>query len=176
MSFVALAKEGDAQGELKQRYQDIRSLFGFMPNYFLALGGDVPMIDAQNALYVATMGDGALPRTVKEQIGVVVSGLNTSSYCVALHMELLRQLGIEKPLSRKLATDWPHAPVDDKVRTLFQFADKLTRKTEEVEEADVEALRAAGWDDAAIRETVITVALFNFVNRVSIGLGVVADF
>ncbi len=176
MSFVALAKEEEADPELKQRYQAIRKAFGFMPNYFLALGKDVRLTDAQLALADAITGDGALPGTVKEQIGVVVSGVNTSSYCIALHMEILRRFGIEKPLSRKLATDWPSATADDKVKALFRFADKLTSKPEEIEQADVGALRAAGWDDAAIRETVMTVALFNFFNRVSIGLGVVADF
>jgi alkylhydroperoxidase family enzyme len=37
-------------------------------------------------------------------------------------------------------------------------------------------LKNAGWDDAAVRETVLTVAYFNYVNRVSLGLGLVADF
>ena len=34
----------------------------------------------------------------------------------------------------------------------------------------------AGWDDAAIRETVLTVAYFGYINRVSLGLGLVTDF
>jgi alkylhydroperoxidase family enzyme len=37
-------------------------------------------------------------------------------------------------------------------------------------------VRQAGWDEAALRETVLTVAYFNFINRVSFGLGLVADF
>jgi len=176
MAFVALVKEETASAELKQRYQAIRKEFGFLPNVFPAMGDDVRLIDGQGLLFDSIMSDGALPRAVKEQIGVVVSGLNTSSYCVALHMEMLRRLGIEKPLSRKLSTDWANAAVDDKVKALFRFADKLTRKPEDVEQSDVDALRAAGWNDAAVRETVLTTALFNLVNRVSLGLGVVADF
>lgn len=176
MAFVSLVNEDEAAPELKQRYAAIRKEFGFLPNIFPAMGEDVRLIDGQGLLFDSIMGDGAVPRAVKEQIGVVVSGLNTSSYCVALHMEMLRRLGIEKPLGRKLATDWPNATTDDKVKTLFRFADKLTRKPADVEQSDVDALRAAGWNDDAIRETVFTVALFSFVNRVSIGLGVVADF
>ena len=52
----------------------------------------------------------------------------------------------------------------------------LTRKPVEIEEEDISALKAAGWDDAAVRETVLTVAYFNYVNRVSLGLGLVEDF
>jgi alkylhydroperoxidase family enzyme len=66
--------------------------------------------------------------------------------------------------------------VEEKARALFRFADKLTRKPLDIEETDVAELRRAGWDDAAIREAVLTVAYFNFINRVSFGLGLVADF
>lgn len=176
MAFVSLVNENEADPELKQRYAAIRKEFGFLPNVFPAMGEDVRLIDGQGMLFDSIVSDGALPRVVKEQIGVVVSGLNTSSYCVALHMEMLRRLGIEKPLGRKLATDWSNATTDEKVKALFRFADKLTRKPADFEQSDVDALRAAGWNDAAIRETVLAVALFSFVNRVSIGLGVVADF
>ena len=48
------------------------------------------------------MADGALSMIVKGQIGVVVSGINSSSYCMVFHMELLRRLGVEKSLARKL--------------------------------------------------------------------------
>jgi alkylhydroperoxidase family enzyme len=57
-----------------------------------------------------------------------------------------------------------------------RFADKLTRHPEDIEEADIETLKSAGWNDAAVRETVLTIAYFNFVNRVSLGLGLVAEF
>ena len=35
-----------------------------------------------------------------------------------------------------------------------------------------DAVKKAGWDNAAVRETVLTVAYFNYVNRVSLGLGI----
>ena len=54
--------------------------------------------------------------------------------------------------------------------------DKLTRKPYDIEDEDIEAVNKAGWDDEAVRETVLTVAYFNYVNRVSLGLGLVADF
>ncbi|MGA8102717.1 MAG: hypothetical protein WB869_11210, partial [Candidatus Acidiferrales bacterium] len=64
---------------------------------------------------------------------------------------------------------------DEKTKSLFRFADKLTRKPLEIEAEDVETLRAAGWGDEAVRETVLTVAYFNYINRVSFGLGLVGD-
>ena len=59
---------------------------------------------------------------------------------------------------------------------LFRFADKLTRRPSAVERADSDAVFEAGWDEAALIETVLTVAWANFVNRVAFGLGLFADF
>ena len=41
-----------------------------------------------------------------------------------------------------------------------------------IEEADVEDLRTAGFDDRAIHDACQVVAYFNYVNRVADGLGV----
>jgi len=38
--------------------------------------------------------------------------------------------------------------------------------------ADVQALRAAGWDDVAIHDATQIIGFFNYINRVADGLGV----
>ncbi len=176
MPFVSEVEQTEANSQLQSLYQKIEQRFGFLPHYFKALGPTPDVIVAQLNLNDAIMRDGALSLALKEQIGVVVSGINSSSYCIAIHMELLRRFGVERPVARKLATDYANAPVDEKTQALFRFADKLTRKPLDIEQPDVDAVRQAGWDEATLRETVLTVAYFNFINRVSFGLGLVADF
>ena len=176
MTYVNEIEETQANPQLRGIYGNIEQNMGFLPHYFKALGAMPQAIEGQLQLSAAVMNDGALTKTEKEQIGVVVSGINASSYCLVIHMELLRRLGVEKSLARKLVNDYENAAVPDKVKALFRFADKLTRKPVEIEEEDISALKAAGWDEAAIRETVLTVAYFNYVNRVSLGLGLVEDF
>lgn len=176
MAWVKDVPPESAPPPVRDIYQQIQSKFGILPNYFTAIARSQPLLEAQLQLDPAIMDDGALPRKIKEQIGLVVSGINTSSYCVALHMQLLATFGYQKRFARTLAVDYPNAQVEPKVLALFRFADKLTRQSADVDEKDVEALRAAGWDDAAIFETAVATAYFNFLNRVSIGLGLVADY
>lgn len=176
MAWVPEISEEQASPELRRLYEMIRPDFGFVPPFYKAQGLVPRAIEGQLPIFPAILGDGALPQKIKEQIAIVVSGLNTSSYCVALHLDLLRKFGIEKPIGRKLAVDYPHAPVEPNVQALFRFADKLTNSPGDIEQSDIDALRAAGWNDQQIIETVLTAALFNFANRVSIGLGLMADF
>jgi uncharacterized peroxidase-related enzyme len=175
MAYVSEVEQTEAAPELRELYATIEEKFGFVPHYFKALGVVPEVIAAQLRMNAAIMGDGALPASVKEQIGLVVSGINASSYCITIHMELLQEFGFEKQFARKLATDYERAPVDEKTKTLFRFADKLTRKPVDVEESDAEKVLRAGWSQDALRETVLTVSFFNYVNRVSLGLGLVDD-
>jgi uncharacterized peroxidase-related enzyme len=57
-------------------------------------------------------------------------------------------------------------------RAMLTYARKLTLMPREVAEADVEALRAAGFDDAAILTIAQVVGFFNYYNRLSDGLGI----
>lgn len=176
MSFSGKVSEAEANPKLKALYQQIRGHYGFLPNYFQALGRDPDLIVAHANFAEIVLRDGALPAVLKEQIMVVVSGINSSSYCVAAHMELLRKFGIEKALGRKLATNYVDAPVAGKEKALFCFAEKLTRNQSDIELPDAKAVLQAGWDERALLETVLTVAWANFVNRVAFGLGLLADF
>src|SRR5574337_50655 len=176
MSFVTQVSEAQATSEVKQLYRQIHEHYGFVPNYFQALGHLPSVIEGHLVLGDAILRDGALSRKRKEQIGLVVSGINASSYCIAAHMQILSQLGVEPMLASVLVTDPASAPVGEKEHALFRFADKLTRKPDEIEKADTEALLKAGWDEAALLEAVLTVSWFSLINRVSLGLGLVADF
>jgi uncharacterized peroxidase-related enzyme len=176
MPFVDEIEQAEATPQLREIYTQIEKGFGVLPHFFKALGPMPEVIDAQLRLTEAIMRDGALPAALKEQLAVVVSGINSSSYCIAIHMELLQKFGIDKPAARKFATDYLNAPVDDKTKVLFRFAEKLTRKPLDIDQPDVDEVLRAGWSQAALRETVLAVSFFNYINRVSFGLGLVADF
>lgn len=68
--------------------------------------------------------------------------------------------------------DYRGAELSAADRVMLDFAVKLTREPSAVTEADVRALRAAGFDDAAIHDVVQITALFNYYNRLADGLGI----
>lgn len=175
MAWVSEIPEAQASGKTKSLYDDLRAA-GSVFEFYRVQGQTPEVAAAQIGLVRATLMDGALTRAQKEQLMVVVSGLNTSSYCVALHLDVLRAFGMEKQLARKLAVDYPRATVDPKMQPLFAFADKLTRHPSDVQQSDADAVRAAGWSEEALREAVQVICLANYVNRISIGLGLMADF
>jgi len=177
MSWIPAVSKDQASPEVKRIYDFLGENWGFVPNYFLALGRDPQLLQDQVNLFTHVMFEQrALPKQIKEQVALVVSGINLSNYCLAAHLEILGRMGIEKSVSRKLALDYKSAPVEPKVMELFRFADELTRHPADIEKPDVDRLREAGWDDAAILETVLVVSLYACANRFSAGIGLIADF
>ncbi len=61
--------------------------------------------------------------------------------------------------------DYRAAPIPEAERALFAFIEKMNADCANVEAADVEALRRAGYTDEAIYDAVTACALFNFFNR-----------
>jgi uncharacterized peroxidase-related enzyme len=72
----------------------------------------------------------------------------------------------------QLGIDWRAAPIDDADRAMLEYAEKLTLRPWEMVEADVQALRAAGFSDTAILDINQVTGYYAYVNRLADGLGV----
>ncbi len=65
--------------------------------------------------------------------------------------------------------------LDVETRALLRYASKLTEAPSLVEPADAEALKGAGWSDAAVWEIAALTSFFNFSGRLEAASGLPAD-
>lgn len=128
-------------------------------------------------MYHEVLMRGASPLTVAERelIAAYVSGLNSCSYCHGIHAVTAQAFGVPENLVQALVQDLETAPVDEGLRPILRVVHKLTTLPSRLVQGDIDAVRAAGWDDAAIHDAVAVCALFNFMNRYVEGLGLSAD-
>lgn len=66
----------------------------------------------------------------------------------------------------------PAAEMTDADRVMLDFAVKLARDSRAATRRDLEALRAAGFDDTAIHDIVQITGFFCYYNRLADGLGI----
>jgi alkylhydroperoxidase family enzyme len=85
-----------------------------------------------------------------------------------------RLLGAEHRDS-EFATTWREYDLDPKTRALLEYAEKLTLEPSAIEDLDIDALTAAGWDDAGIRELTRLIAFYNFTGRLEAASGLPRD-
>jgi uncharacterized peroxidase-related enzyme len=177
MPFLPVLPEEQASADVRKIYEYVTRRWGFLPNYFQALGHDAQLLQDQVNLYTNAMNEErGLPKIIKEQIATVVSGINMSSYCLPAHLEILGRMGMDKSLSRRLSIDYKSATLDPKVMELLKFCEKLTTNPGDMRRADIEKLRELGWNDADIFDAVLVTSLYACANRFSAGLGLTPDF
>lgn len=70
-------------------------------------------------------------------------------------------------LVQAVLDDWRTAPVDERLRAMLGFLEKLTLTPESVSAADVEPLREAGLSDAAIEDAIHVSTLFAVYTRLA---------
>ena len=67
--------------------------------------------------------------------------------------------------------DWRQAPLSAADHALCAFGAKLTHDQHACCKADLDALRAHGFDDRALHDATQVIAYFNYVSRVADALG-----
>ncbi len=87
----------------------------------------------------------------------------------------MRRLTGDEHLSAEFATTWRTYDLDEKSRVLLRYAEKLTKTPSQIEDADVDALREAGWSEDAIYEATALISFFNFTGRLEAASGLPAD-
>jgi len=145
---------------------------GLVPNVLRAYAFDIGKLDAFTALYNDTMlGESGLSRLEREMIAVVVSSLNRCYYCLVAHGAAVRELSGDPELGEMMVMNYRSAPLDGRQRAMLDFAAKLTKDSDRVEEADREALRTHGFTDRDIWDIASVAGLFNMTNRIASGTG-----
>jgi len=154
-----------------------RERFGFIPNIFRAqtLRPDVLEAEAE-VVRAILLSDDVLSRVRKEYILLVVSAANFNTYCVAVHCEMLRALGVPADTSDRVALDHRQAGLPAADVALLDFALKLSQRPRDFSRADVESLRGLGFTEEQILEAVVMTSLTEFLNTLQMGLGTVPDF
>lgn len=71
-----------------------------------------------------------------------------------------------------LSADYRTAELNVSDRVMLDYVIKLTREPWAIRQADIDALRAADFDDRAIHDICTITAYYAFVNRIADGLGV----
>lgn len=108
----------------------------------------------------------------KELIAAFVSGLNACQYCYGVHKQTAKAYGVDESLIEALLADVETAPVDARLKPILAYAKILTLTPTKALQRHVDAILAAGWAERDLHDAILTVCLFNFMNRLLEGHGV----
>ncbi len=178
MTWITTIAYADATGRLRQLYDRIKGPGGAIDNIMAAHSLRPHSMDGHLALYknVLHHGGNTLDTWLLETIGIHVSLANGCGYCVDHHFAGLKRLlndDVRSAAIREALASGRHDGVFGPAEAAaLRYASKLTGAPASMTQADVEALRDAGFDDGQILEINQCVAYFAYANRTVLGLGV----
>lgn len=182
MAWIKTVPFEAATGKLKQLYARVTGPDNNVDNIMMMHSLRPHTMEAHMAVYKYVLHHGAntIPKWFLEAIGVWVSQLNTCGYCVDHHFAGMKRLLADDPRSDALrsaiaAGDISAMPLDAREQAAMIYAKKLTQTPADMVEADVQALRAAGWEDGEVLEINQVTAYFCYANRTVLGLGCSTD-
>ncbi|MBT8147881.1 MAG: peroxidase-related enzyme [Gammaproteobacteria bacterium] len=154
--------------DIRERILAVQEKSGFVPNVFLALAHRPEEFRAFFAYHDALMEkESGLTKGEREMIVVATSGLNECIYCVVAHGAILRIREKNPLIADQLATNYRKADITERQRAMLDFAVKVSRQAQQVEQSDFEVLRQQGFTDEDIWDIGAIAAFFALSNRMA---------
>jgi uncharacterized peroxidase-related enzyme len=172
MSRVNVVDRNSASGEARELLDAVQAQLGATPAFIRVLANSPAALRGFLGLY-AGVGAGSLGTQTAERIALAVAQENACEYCVSAHTAIGRKAGLS--LEEVLAARAGHSS-DAKAAAAVAFAKSLVENAGAVSAAEVEALRAAGYDDAGIVDIIVAVSLNVLTNFLGKATRVEIDF
>ena len=113
-----------------------------------------------------------LNRSMRELIITYTSGLNQCDLCYNTHKAVSKQLGIDEKVFDQLKTDIDSAQVDERLKPVLRYVNKLTLTPDRITQADAQQIFDAGWDENVFLDVIFLSAVVNCMNRFVSGIGI----
>lgn len=173
MNRIPLIDRASAPASVAGTLDAIQGAFGATPNMFRTVAQSPAALNAMWGFFGALGKGGSIDAQLGEKIAVAVANRNDCHYCLAAHTALGRKAGASAAEMGAAQTGQSDEP---RTAAALVFALKLVEARGQVSEADVQALRSAGFSDGQVVEIVAHVALNLFTNYVNVAFAVPVDF
>ena len=154
--------------DIREMIEKVQERSGFVPNIFLGLAHRPDEFRAFFTYHDALMEKETpgLGKAEREMIVVATSARNQCQYCVIAHGAILRIRARNPYIADQLATNYRKADISERQKAMLDYAMKVSREAETVNESDYERLNALGFDDEDIWDIGAISAFFGLSNRI----------
>ena len=173
MAFIRTIPPADAEGPVREMYQQAAGRLGYVPNWAQAFSLRPDVRDGWIALSRSIQSH--LPLRTYELATIAAARALHSSYCCLVHGQTLATKVLDPAAVTAIATGAPDSPLEPRERAMMAFAEKVALSADRISPADVETLRSHGYQDEEIFDVAAAAAARCFFSKLLDALGVQAD-
>jgi uncharacterized peroxidase-related enzyme len=163
MTRTAALKQDQVPADSKPTLDMFTKNIGFTPN-MMATFAQSPIAFNAWANLLGSLSK-ALDVKTRDSIGLAVSEVNGCNYCLTVHSFTAEHMA-KLPADEIILARKGHA-TDPKRDAAVQFARKVAEARGQVGDADLQAVRDAGYTDANAMEIVALVAMYTLTNLIN---------
>lgn len=173
MTFIKIIDETEAEGKLKDVYDNIISSRGKLSNIMKIHSLNPEAMINHIELYKSIMfGKSKISREIKEMIAVIVSVVNKCEYCIRHHAEALNYYWKNNEKLQMFINDHLSIKLSPRINILLDYAYNLTAFPNSISQKTIDDIKTFNWNDEDVLLVNLIISYFNFVNRIALGLGV----
>lgn len=165
MSRLSIVNPADATGAAAEIFAKIKKAVGRVPNAYATVGTHSPATLAAVLGADQVLAAGSLAKADVEAIKLAVSEIAGCDYCVAAHTLMGKLAGLSPEAMKQVRAG--SATGDAKRDALVRFVRLLVSTRGTVAQADLDAVRAAGYSEQQVIETMLAIAAITFTNLVN---------
>jgi uncharacterized peroxidase-related enzyme len=173
MAFIRTTPPSDADGTVRDMYDQVQNRFGFVPNWAKAFSLRPGILDGWTALLKSIQSN--LPVRSYELATLAAARALRSSYCSLAHGNVLATKVFDAPAVTAIMKNEPASPLEARERVMMAFAEKVALNADRITAAEVEDLRSHGYRDEEIFDLAAAAAARCFFAKLMDALGVQAD-
>ncbi|MGH8498015.1 MAG: carboxymuconolactone decarboxylase family protein, partial [Methylococcales bacterium] len=147
-------------GKVKEMLDAVKAKLGMTPNMMKTMAQSPAVLEAYLRFSGALEG-GKLNAKLRGQLALVSAAINGCSYCASAHTAIGKIVGLDEDtiLAAREGTS-----TEAKTDAALKFARVILVNRGEIHDTDLDAVRAAGFDDGEIAEIIAHVAINTFTN------------
>jgi len=171
--FLRTIPPSEAQGPVREMYQQAARRFGYIPNWAQAFSLRPGVRDGWAALLTSIQSN--LPVRTYQLATLAAARALRSSYCSLAHGSVLADKVFDSATVTAIMKDAHEAPLEPGERAMMAFVEKVVLNADRVSRADIEVLRSHGYHDEEIFDVAAAAAARCFFSKLLDTLGVQAD-
>jgi len=148
MTYIRTIPPSDAEGVVREMYQETHARFGFVPNWAQAFSLRPGVRDGWIALLKSVQSN--LPVRTYELATLAAARALRSTYCSLAHGSVLADKVFDPAAVTAIAKDAREAPLEPRERAMMAYAEKVALNADRITSADIDALRSHGYRDEEI--------------------------
>ena len=147
-------------GKARELLDAVKAKLGMTPNMMKTMAQSPAVLEAYLS-FSGALGGGRLNAGLREQIALVSAEINGCGYCASAHTAIGKMVGLGEDAILKARNA---NAADAKTDAALKFVRTVIVNRGEVSDADLQAVKGAGFSEGEICEMVANVALNIFTN------------